>query len=69
MLNNDSFSQPDPARSTWEQRVAAALRGLRYGSVEIVVHDGRVVQIERREKWRMDQEPARSGSRSTSSVG
>ena len=31
-----------------------ALRGLRFGSVEIVVHDGRVVQIERRERVRLD---------------
>jgi len=34
--------------------VLRALRGLRFGSVEIVVHDGRVVQIERREKLRLD---------------
>lgn len=32
--------------------VARALRDLRYGSVEVVVHDGRVVQVERREKLR-----------------
>jgi len=31
-----------------------ALRGLRFGSVEIVVHDGRVVQIERPERVRLD---------------
>lgn len=35
--------------------VLRALRGLRFGSVEIVVHDGRVVQIERRERVRLDQ--------------
>jgi hypothetical protein len=34
--------------------VARALRGLRFGSVEIVVHDGRVVQIERRERVRLE---------------
>ena len=33
--------------------ILAALRGLRFGSVEIVVHDGRVVQVERREKVRL----------------
>ena len=32
--------------------LAAALRGLRFGSVELIVHDSRVVQIERREKVR-----------------
>ena len=35
--------------------VLRALRGLRFGSVEIVVHDGRVVQIERRERVRLDR--------------
>ncbi len=34
--------------------VLRALRGLRFGSVEIVVHEGRVVQIERRERVRFD---------------
>ena len=29
-----------------------AIRELRYGSVEVVVHDGRVVQIETRERVR-----------------
>lgn len=32
--------------------VARQLAGLRYGSVEIVVHEGAVTQIERREKIR-----------------
>jgi hypothetical protein len=36
--------------------VRRALRGLRFGSVEIVVHDGRVVQVERRERVRLDVE-------------
>jgi hypothetical protein len=36
------------------EKIAAALKGLRYGSVEIIVHDGRIVQIERRERWRVD---------------
>src|SRR5262245_52992967 len=41
---------PDPAR-----RVVEALRGLRFGSVEITVHEGRIVQLERREKFRLDR--------------
>jgi hypothetical protein len=39
--------------------LAAALEGLRYGSVEIVVHDSRVVQIERREKMRLSPDLGR----------
>jgi hypothetical protein len=36
------------------QELLTALRDLRYGSVEIVVHDSRIVQIERREKVRLE---------------
>ncbi|PYQ43665.1 MAG: DUF2292 domain-containing protein [Acidobacteria bacterium] len=38
-----------------ERAVVEAIRALRYGSVEIVVHEGRVVQIETREKVRFDE--------------
>ncbi len=34
------------------QRIVEALQGIRFGAVEIVIHDGRVVQIERKEKVR-----------------
>ena len=33
--------------------VLDAIKGIRYGSVEIVIHDGKVVQIERKEKVRI----------------
>lgn len=36
------------------QRVRDALKDLRYGSVEVLIHDGKVVQIERKEKLRFD---------------
>ena len=35
-----------------EEAVRQALAGLRYGSVEITVHNARVVQIERKERFR-----------------
>lgn len=35
-----------------EARILEALRAIRYGSVEIVIHDSKVVQIELREKVR-----------------
>jgi hypothetical protein len=37
-----------------------ALRGIRFGAVELVIHDGRVVQLERREKVRFETEVRRS---------
>jgi hypothetical protein len=36
--------------------VRAALSAIRYGSIEIAIQDGRVVQIERREKVRFDRQ-------------
>lgn len=36
------------------RRIEDALAGLRFGAVEITVHDGRIVQIERREKYRFE---------------
>jgi hypothetical protein len=35
-------------------QIATALQGIRFGSVEIIVHEGKVVQIERKEKLRFD---------------
>lgn len=35
------------------QAILDALRGLRFGSVEIIVQDSRIVQIDRREKRRL----------------
>jgi hypothetical protein len=35
--------------------IVRSLRALRFGSIEIVVHDSRVVQIERKEKLRFDR--------------
>jgi hypothetical protein len=40
------------------KRIAAALQGIRYRSVEITIHDSKVVQVERKEKLRFDQKSA-----------
>jgi hypothetical protein len=50
------------------ERIREALRGLRFGAVTAIVHDGAVVQVERPEKLRLQKgEPGRilgrSGSR------
>jgi hypothetical protein len=37
-----------------EETVLKAIRGIRYGAVEIVIHDSRIVQIQRTEKLRLD---------------
>jgi len=42
-----------PAEPEWLALVRAQVRDLRYGVVQLVVHDGRVTQIERTEKTRL----------------
>lgn len=37
------------------EQIVEALSGLHFGAVEITVHHGRIVQIERREKVRLDE--------------
>lgn len=41
------------------REVQAALRGLKFGSVEVTVHNGHVVQIERKEKFRLQPTPGK----------
>ena len=52
------MTRGDPADSSdVDRRILEAVRSLDYGSVEVVVHDSQVVQIERREKVRLDRQP------------
>jgi hypothetical protein len=38
-------------------QIVQAVKGIRFGSVEITIHDGNIVQIERKEKLRFDKRP------------
>ena len=51
MAASSEDGSPDEAELT--QAVLAAARGLRWGSIEIVLHEGRVVQVSRTEKRRI----------------
>ncbi len=35
-------------------RIVDLLQGIKFGSIEIIIHEGKVVQIERKEKLRFD---------------
>jgi hypothetical protein len=51
---SDPKSNPSaPAESDWIALVQEKVASLRFGVVQIVVHDGRVTQIERNEKTRL----------------
>jgi len=41
----------------WLELVTQQVSSLRFGVVEIVVHDGRVIQIEKTERLRLDKSP------------
>jgi hypothetical protein len=41
------------------QTILQALSGIRYGSLEIIVHDSEVVQVERKEKFRVSPRTGR----------
>ena len=43
--------QQDWSRET-QRQILAALAEIRFGSVEILIHDGKIVQVERKEKIR-----------------
>ncbi len=52
------MSQPSPQPSAeWLELVRQKVSSLRFGVVQIVVHDSRVTQIERTEKTRLSQGP------------
>lgn len=42
-----------------EQQILSAIRQVRFGSVEILIHNAQIVQIERKEKIRFDKGPVR----------
>jgi len=50
-----------PFEPDWLTAVRSQVESLRYGFVQLVVHDGRVTQIERTERLRLEP-PSRSPS-------
>ncbi|MEY3107463.1 MAG: putative small protein [Pseudomonadota bacterium] len=46
-------SQIDSKVDTVKQ-ITKIVQSIRFGSVEIVIHDGKIVQVERKEKLRFD---------------
>lgn len=48
--------------------VKAAIDAIRFGSVEIVIHDSKVVQIERKEKVRFNNNPATDRTSGSSDI-
>ena len=51
---HDTVGSQLPLPSALLSELQRALHALRYGAIELVIHDGRVVQLEIREKVRFD---------------
>lgn len=49
--------QGGPMHQREIETLEEALKGLRYGTVQLTVHDGKLVRIERLEKIRLPTEP------------
>jgi hypothetical protein len=55
----NSLATEERTKPSWLSLVQSQVQSLHFGTVQIVVHDSRVVQIERSEKLRFDRvEPA-----------
>lgn len=56
-LGEEYFAAEQPGRRLpleTKQQILYAIGNIKYGSVEVVIHDGKVMQIECREKIRMN---------------
>ncbi|MDR6549728.1 YezD family protein [Paenibacillus qinlingensis] len=55
------MAKPLELDEIWVERIKQILEGLEYGSVQIVVHDGKITQIDKTERKRFET-PASSQS-------
>jgi hypothetical protein len=54
MSSEKSDESENWVQAQTSQKILEALQGIRFGAVEITIHDGRIVQIERKEKLRLN---------------
>ena len=55
MINQFDFDLSKPGQNKeLAQHILSILQDIRFGSIEIIVHDGRIVQIDKHEKFRVN---------------
>ncbi|MFD0697071.1 YezD family protein [Paenibacillus sp. GCM10027628] len=54
------MAKPLELDEVWMERIKQMLNGLEYGSVQIVVHDGKIAQIDKTERKRFDSASSQS---------
>lgn len=57
----DRITSIDGVKTDWLEVVRTKVEALRFGSVQIIVHDGRVTQIEALEKTRFNSTREENG--------
>lgn len=55
-LNSNTLKHEDHKEIALQ--IASILQDIRFGSVEVVIHDGRIVQIDKRERFRINEQKA-----------
>ncbi|QPK64812.1 YezD family protein [Methylomonas sp. LL1] len=58
MSTEDSGIDLNLSKQDVAGHIISILQGIRFGSIEIVVHDGRIVQIDKHEKFRVKNDSA-----------
>lgn len=76
MVLDDSLPAGDPGHDhslplppQLIRELRQALRIIRFGAIELVIHDGRVVQLERREKVRFEPEGTKRPREGDDAIG
>jgi hypothetical protein len=54
---SNPIAEAAPGQPAWFDLVRNRVSGLRFGIVQIVIHDGRVTQVESTERVRLPAEP------------
>jgi hypothetical protein len=62
-MSTETKTNPLPGAPDWIELVRQKVESLRFGVVQLVVHDGRVTQIERTEKTRLPASRDEIGAR------
>ncbi|MDF2927731.1 MAG: hypothetical protein K0R57_6645 [Paenibacillaceae bacterium] len=60
------MAKPLQVDSVWLERIAQSLEGITFGCVQIVVHEGRIVQVDKTERYRFGNETGQASVSSSS---
>ncbi len=59
-MNKESYTQTT-GQAEWLSLIERRINGLRFGAIQIVIHEGKVTQVEITEKTRFAQNQSRTG--------